>query len=47
MVPAELSWLVPQDHQPYVMAGSSVYTNQQLPEQKVSGKLQAIYQLSS
>ncbi|MBP6356684.1 MAG: MtrB/PioB family outer membrane beta-barrel protein, partial [Burkholderiaceae bacterium] len=31
---------------PYVMAGSSVYTNQQLPEQKVSGKLQAIYQFS-
>ena len=28
------------------MAGSSVYTNQQLPEQKVSGKLQAIYQFS-
>jgi MtrB/PioB family decaheme-associated outer membrane protein len=31
---------------PYVMAGSAVYTNQQLPEQKVSGKLQAIYQFS-
>ncbi len=32
---------------PYVLAGSAVYTNQQLPEQKVSGKLQAIYQFSN
>ena len=32
---------------PYVLAGTAVSTNQQLPDQKVSGKLQAIYQFSS
>lgn len=32
---------------PYVLAGTAVSTNQQLPEQTVSGKLQAIYQFSN
>ena len=31
---------------PYSLQGTTVYTNQQLPEQKTSGKLQAIYQFS-
>lgn len=31
---------------PYSLQGTTVYTNQQLPEQKTSGKIQAIYQFS-
>ena len=32
---------------PYVLAGTAVSTNQQLPDQTVSGKLQAIYQFAN